>query len=104
MLQWWESFEPEYWELPQGTKPDQSLAFNGYDPDSPPRRDQFVPLPVIDLTDQTGTSGQIRLLMKLVKWLLILFIPLQRSQNFILESHTYWRHLGFAKINSQLPH
>ena len=60
MLQWWESFEPEYWELPQGTKPDQSLAFNGYDPDSPPRRDQFVPLPVIDLTDQTGTSGQIR--------------------------------------------
>ena len=58
MLQWWESFEPEYWELPNGTKPDQALAFNGFDPDSPPRRDQFVPLPSTDVTG--GGTGNIR--------------------------------------------
>ena len=46
MLQWWGTFEPEYWELPSGTKTDPQSGFNGIDPDSPPRRDMFVPVPV----------------------------------------------------------
>lgn len=55
MLEWWGTFEPAYWELPTGTKPNLGVAFTGYNPDSPPRRDQIVPAPTYDV----GNGGTI---------------------------------------------
>jgi hypothetical protein len=60
MLQWWSTFETEYWELPNGTRESAGTSFTGLDPDSPPRRDVFVAAPTNSgATRRSYNAGEI---------------------------------------------